>query len=83
MAIEVTAGAVVYRHGQAGIEYLLLQSMNKGNFTGFPKGHVEAGESLVRQRPAKLGGNQPPSRRRHQLFRFIPNTTCPTATASR
>ncbi|MDF4006768.1 NUDIX domain-containing protein [Limosilactobacillus fermentum] len=47
MAIEVTAGAVVYRHGQAGIEYLLLQSMNKGNFWGFPKGHVEAGESLV------------------------------------
>lgn len=45
MAIEVTAGAVVYRHGQAGIEYLLLQSMNKGNFWGFPKGHVEAGES--------------------------------------
>ncbi|MYY91629.1 NUDIX hydrolase, partial [Lactobacillus salivarius] len=38
MAIEVTAGAVVYRHGQAGIEYLLLQSMNKGNFWGFPKG---------------------------------------------
>ena len=47
MAIEVTAGAVVYRHGQDGIEYLLLQSTNKGNFWGFSKGHVEEGENLV------------------------------------
>ena len=46
MAIEVTAGAVVYRHGQAGIEYLLLQSMNKGNFWGFPKGHVDTSFSV-------------------------------------
>lgn len=47
MAIEVTAGAVVYRHGSNGIEYLLLQSTNKGNFWGFPKGHVEDNETLL------------------------------------
>lgn len=47
MAIEVTSGAVVYRIRQNRLEYLLLQSMNAGHFWGFPKGHVEAGESLV------------------------------------
>lgn len=47
MAIEVTAGAVVYRKNNGVIEYLLLQSQNKGNFWGFPKGHVEGNESLL------------------------------------
>lgn len=48
MAIEVTSGAVVYRHKQDGqIEYLLLESQNKGHFWGFPKGHVEGNESLL------------------------------------
>ncbi|WP_076459756.1 bis(5'-nucleosyl)-tetraphosphatase [Limosilactobacillus caccae] len=46
MAIEITSGAVVYRHGDNGIEYLLLESQNKGHFWGFPKGHVEGDESL-------------------------------------
>ena len=46
MAIEVTSGAVVYRQGENGIEYLLLESQNKGHFWGFPKGHVEGNESL-------------------------------------
>ncbi len=39
MAIEKSAGAVVFYRGQA-IEYLLLRS----NYWGFPKGRVEAGE---------------------------------------
>lgn len=47
MAIERTSGAVVYRYGTNGLEYLLLQSTNEGNFWGFPKGHVEGDESLV------------------------------------
>lgn len=48
MAIEVTAGAVVYRQNNDGdIEYLLLQSQNKGHFWGFPKGHVEDQETLL------------------------------------
>ena len=47
MKIEVTSGAVVYRIVDQKIEYLLLQSMNEGNFWGFPKGHVEAGEDLL------------------------------------
>ena len=47
MAIETTAGAVVYRKNAQGIEYLLLQSTNKGNFWGFPKGHVEGNETLL------------------------------------
>lgn len=47
MAIEVTSGAVIYRNGDEGIEYLLLESQNKGHFWGFPKGHVEGEESLA------------------------------------
>lgn len=47
MAIEKTAGAVVYRKQGDQVEYLLLQSTNPGNFWGFPKGHVEGAETLV------------------------------------
>lgn len=47
MAIEKTAGAVVYRNNNQEIEYLLLQSTNEGNFWGFPKGHVEGDETLL------------------------------------
>ena len=46
MAIEVTAGAVVHRQQNGEIQYLLLESTNKGNFWGFPKGHVEGNETL-------------------------------------
>lgn len=46
MAIEVTSGAVVYRQGSQGIEYLLLESQNEGHFWGFPKGHIEGTETL-------------------------------------
>lgn len=46
MAIEVTSGAVVYRQNNGQIEYLLLESQNKGHFWGFPKGHVEDNETL-------------------------------------
>ena len=47
MALERTSGAVVYRRHQGQLEYLLLQSTNKGNFWGFPKGHVEGDETLL------------------------------------
>lgn len=46
MAIEITSGAVVYRKNTGKIEYLLLESQNKGRFWGFPKGHVEGNETL-------------------------------------
>lgn len=46
MAIEITNGAVVYRKNNGEIEYLLLESQNKGHFWGFPKGHVEGNETL-------------------------------------
>lgn len=46
MAIEITSGAVVYRKNNGEIEYLLLESQNKGHFWGFPKGHVEGNEIL-------------------------------------
>lgn len=39
MAIETSAGAVVFHRGEQ-IEYLLLFS----TFWGFPKGHIEPGE---------------------------------------
>lgn len=47
MVTEITSGAVVYRRHNGKLEYLLLESQNKGHFWGFPKGHVEAGENLV------------------------------------
>ena len=47
MAIEKTSGAVVYRVQDGQLEYLLLQSTNRGNFWGFPKGHVEGAEDLI------------------------------------
>lgn len=47
MAIEKTSGAVVYRVQDGQLEYLLLQSTNRGNFWGFPKGHVEGAEDLL------------------------------------
>ncbi len=40
MATEISAGAVVFYRGDP-IEYLLLFS----TYWGFPKGHIEAGES--------------------------------------
>lgn len=46
MAIEITSGAVVYRKNNGEIEYLLLESQNKGHFWGFHKGHVEGNETL-------------------------------------
>ena len=46
MAIEITSGAFVYRKNTGKIEYLLLESQNKGHFWGFPKGHVEGNETL-------------------------------------
>ena len=46
MAIEITSGAVVYRKNNGEIEYLLLESQNKGHFWGFSKGHVEGNETL-------------------------------------
>lgn len=46
MAIEITSGAVIYRKNNGEIEYLLLESQNKGHFWGFPKGHVEGNETL-------------------------------------
>ena len=46
MAIEITSGAVVYRKNNGEIEYLLLESQNKGHFWGVPTGHVEGNETL-------------------------------------
>ncbi len=40
---ETSAGAIVFRK-DSGIKYLLLQS-RKWNTWGFPKGHVESGET--------------------------------------
>jgi 8-oxo-dGTP pyrophosphatase MutT (NUDIX family) len=41
--IEVSSGGVIYRRTSASIEVLLIKD-SYGNW-GFPKGHVEAGES--------------------------------------
>jgi 8-oxo-dGTP pyrophosphatase MutT (NUDIX family) len=41
---EFTAGGVVYRHGSAGVEILMIQD-RLGRWT-IPKGHVEEGERL-------------------------------------
>lgn len=41
---ELSCGAIVYRNGKKGREYLVIRAV-KGH-TGFPKGHREAGENL-------------------------------------
>lgn len=47
MGLEITSGAVVYQKSATEIKYLLLQSTNKSQFWGFPKGHVENDETLL------------------------------------
>lgn len=44
MEYQKSCGAVVYRPGQKGPEFLLLQS-KPGKYFGFPKGHVEEDET--------------------------------------
>lgn len=39
---EPTAGGIIFRHGQSGIEFLLIQDAKK-RWT-IPKGHIEEGE---------------------------------------
>ena len=80
MAIEKTAGAVVYRNNDQEIEYLLLQSTNEGNFWGFPKVTLRAMKALkTAQREIK----EETSLVLHDTsFLSTLNTTCPTATGS-
>lgn len=44
MILEKSCGAVVYRHYGDTVEYLTVKSKAFGHW-GFPKGHVEEGES--------------------------------------
>lgn len=44
MKFEMSCGAVVYRHYGDTIEFLTVRSKSFGHW-GFPKGHVEEGES--------------------------------------
>lgn len=46
LKIETSTGAVVYRYKQGILEYLLEQSATS-HFWGFPKGHVENGETYL------------------------------------
>ncbi|MBQ6478200.1 MAG: NUDIX domain-containing protein [Erysipelotrichaceae bacterium] len=41
---EISAGAILYTRKQDGIHYLLIRDFH-GNY-GFPKGHLEEGETL-------------------------------------
>lgn len=41
---EKSCGAVIFRRHSGNIEYLLIKNKKGGNW-GFPKGHVESGES--------------------------------------
>lgn len=44
MSNEKSCGAVVYRETDSGIEFLAIKSKAHGDW-GFPKGHMEKGES--------------------------------------
>lgn len=44
MDIERSCGAVIYRKEQNSIYYLVIQHLNEGHW-GFPKGHMEEGET--------------------------------------
>lgn len=41
---EKSCGAVIYRHRSGNLEFLLVKNKKGGNW-GFPKGHIEVGES--------------------------------------
>lgn len=41
----LAAGVVLWRHGAAGVEFLLLKNARHGSW-GFAKGHLEEGEDL-------------------------------------
>jgi bis(5'-nucleosidyl)-tetraphosphatase len=41
---EYSAGAVIFRHTEEGTEFLLIYSERNGIW-GFPKGHIEKGET--------------------------------------
>lgn len=45
MIVEKSSGAVVFRHFNNDIEFLIVKSKENGHW-GFPKGHVEKNESL-------------------------------------
>ena len=42
---EKSCGAVVFTHSNGGIKYVIIQSLE--GYYGFPKGHMEAGETEV------------------------------------
>ena len=45
MRYEKSCGAVVYRKTNSKTEYLLVRSLGDEGFWGFPKGHMEEGET--------------------------------------
>ncbi len=46
MKSEKSCGAIVFRRGRGGMEFLVIQhSLSVGGHWDFPKGHVEAGET--------------------------------------
>lgn len=44
MSMEKSCGAVIYRKSNDNVEFLGVKSKGNGDW-GFPKGHVEAGET--------------------------------------
>ncbi len=44
MKYEKSCGAIIFRHKPQGYEFLVIEQ-RKGRHWGFPKGHVERGES--------------------------------------
>ena len=43
MTVEVSCGAVVFTRAAEGVRYVIIRSLE--GFYGFPKGHMEAGET--------------------------------------
>ena len=50
---EPTSGGVIFRHGESGIEILLIQDA-KDRWT-IPKGHIEEGETAVQTARREIG----------------------------
>ncbi|MDE1833041.1 MAG: NUDIX domain-containing protein [Candidatus Micrarchaeota archaeon] len=47
MRFEYSGGSIVYTESNGKRLYLLLKSRGRGGYWGFPKGHVEKGESMA------------------------------------
>ena len=74
---EKSAGAVVYTVSDGKIKYLLIKSQNGD--VGFPKGHIEQGETKKLLHCVRFMRKHPLRRNLRVILKLKVNTPCPMA----